>query len=469
MIPNDDMPPRQPDEDEPLEHEAGDVLDFIDETVAQITDADVDEHLRKVLDRAGYRTDPSLRFNSIMEFQAGSSQDNMADLIAAAARMQVEPWRERLRQAQQAIEDARLEADRIAAEAREEADEALSQAAKMIREAREQAERIISDAQNEAEQILAAARNQQVHETTCVEYGGAFECKSAVQVFRPPAERLATDAAAFGRFADVMGITVATNQHLPDRTGPSLFDRSDRWFSPGRGGGGIAFADEHRSQEPEEASALGKLLSVTDSGPLLAFFRCYATSTGADIFSGAGASLVRARPGVVAMQSAAAGDAANVFSQAFYQALVHNRGIDEAVRAGRIALTGWNPNTLGLVAHQDARLAAVGGADMTFRLWNPHTGHGDLDGLRALANAVDRDTAWRLANLVAERSDLDGAARILPALADADDEAAASRLADLLAALLIKQDPGEKAGWLVAAASETRPAPGVGDPAAYSR
>ncbi len=156
MIPNDDMP-RQPDEDEPLEHEAGDVLDFIDETAAQITDADIDEHLRKVLDRAGYshdqHTDPSLRFNSIMEFQVGSSQDKVADLIAAATRMQVEPWCERLRQAQQAIEDARREADLIVAEAHEEADEALSQAAKMVRDAREQAGRIISDARREARQI----------------------------------------------------------------------------------------------------------------------------------------------------------------------------------------------------------------------------------------------------------------------------------------------------------------------------
>jgi vacuolar-type H+-ATPase subunit E/Vma4 len=52
MIP-DDLP-HQPDEDEPIKHEAGDVLDFIDETVSRITDANVDEHLRKVLDQAGY-------------------------------------------------------------------------------------------------------------------------------------------------------------------------------------------------------------------------------------------------------------------------------------------------------------------------------------------------------------------------------------------------------------------------------
>jgi hypothetical protein len=33
----------------------GDVLDFIDRTVAQITGAEIDGHLREVLDQAGYR------------------------------------------------------------------------------------------------------------------------------------------------------------------------------------------------------------------------------------------------------------------------------------------------------------------------------------------------------------------------------------------------------------------------------
>jgi ERCC4-related helicase len=50
---NDDMPPRQPDENEPLDHPARDVLDFIDETVGRITDAEVEEHLSKVLDQTG--------------------------------------------------------------------------------------------------------------------------------------------------------------------------------------------------------------------------------------------------------------------------------------------------------------------------------------------------------------------------------------------------------------------------------
>jgi hypothetical protein len=50
---NDDMPPRQPDENEPLYHPARDVLDFIDEIVGQITDAEIQEHLSKVIDQTG--------------------------------------------------------------------------------------------------------------------------------------------------------------------------------------------------------------------------------------------------------------------------------------------------------------------------------------------------------------------------------------------------------------------------------
>jgi len=44
---NDDTPPRQPDgnKKKPLDQPDRDVLDFIDETVARITDAEVEEHL----------------------------------------------------------------------------------------------------------------------------------------------------------------------------------------------------------------------------------------------------------------------------------------------------------------------------------------------------------------------------------------------------------------------------------------
>lgn len=53
---NHDMPPRQPDENESAETPARDELDYIDQTVAQITDADVDERLRDVLSQTGYRS-----------------------------------------------------------------------------------------------------------------------------------------------------------------------------------------------------------------------------------------------------------------------------------------------------------------------------------------------------------------------------------------------------------------------------
>lgn len=46
---NGDMSPRQLADDKPLEHPTHDVLDFIDQTVARITDAEVDERLRGIL------------------------------------------------------------------------------------------------------------------------------------------------------------------------------------------------------------------------------------------------------------------------------------------------------------------------------------------------------------------------------------------------------------------------------------
>ncbi len=55
---NDDTPPRQPDENKkkPLDHPDRDVLDFIDETVARITDAEVEEHLHFIDEIAGRPT-----------------------------------------------------------------------------------------------------------------------------------------------------------------------------------------------------------------------------------------------------------------------------------------------------------------------------------------------------------------------------------------------------------------------------
>ena len=119
-------------------------------------------------------------------------------------------------------------------------------------------------------------------------------------------------------------------------------------FDPVRGEGVIAFADERGRRQMVGASALADLLSVADPMPRLVILNSCETAVGADtdVFSSVAATLVRTVPAVVAMQFAVTDDAAAVFSRTFYQALVHNRGVDEAVRAGRIALTGWNPDTL---------------------------------------------------------------------------------------------------------------------------
>ena len=119
-------------------------------------------------------------------------------------------------------------------------------------------------------------------------------------------------------------------------------------FDPDRGEGVIAFADERGRRQLVGASALADLLSVADPMPRLVVLNSCQTAAGADtdVFSSTAATLVRTVPAVVAMQFAVTDDAAAVFSRAFYQALVRNRGVDEAVRAARIALTGWNPDSL---------------------------------------------------------------------------------------------------------------------------
>lgn len=119
-------------------------------------------------------------------------------------------------------------------------------------------------------------------------------------------------------------------------------------FDTERGEGVIAFADGRGRRQLVGASKLAELLSVADPGPRLVVLNSCQTAAGSgtDVFSGTAATLVRTVPAVVAMQFAVTDDAAAVFSRAFYQALVHNRGVDEAVRAGRIALTGWNQDTL---------------------------------------------------------------------------------------------------------------------------
>jgi thioredoxin len=119
-------------------------------------------------------------------------------------------------------------------------------------------------------------------------------------------------------------------------------------FDEERGEGAVAFADEGGRSRLIPASALADLLSVADPAPRLVVLNSCQTAVGtdADVFSSTAATLIRTVPAVIAMQFAVTDGAATVFSRALYQALVHNRGIDEAVRGARIALTGWNSNSL---------------------------------------------------------------------------------------------------------------------------
>src|SRR5690242_4290817 len=54
MTTNDDMSPRHPSDCDTPDRVIGDDLDAVDETVAQITDAEVEEQLRRVLDQSGH-------------------------------------------------------------------------------------------------------------------------------------------------------------------------------------------------------------------------------------------------------------------------------------------------------------------------------------------------------------------------------------------------------------------------------
>ena len=119
-------------------------------------------------------------------------------------------------------------------------------------------------------------------------------------------------------------------------------------FDSEHGEGMVAFADAVGRQQRVRASALADLLSLANPMPRLVVLNSCQTATGiaADVFSSTGATLVRRVPAVVAMQFAITDEAATAFSAGFYQALANNRGVDESVRACRVALTGWHAGTL---------------------------------------------------------------------------------------------------------------------------
>lgn len=143
----------RPSEDEEPVSPPGDELDFIDQTVERITDAEIEARLRSAL-RQDRPDGPPWRVpGSPLEHVPGVMADLLADISAQAA--MAEAACVQVRRARAAVQAARREAEQIAAEAQDEADRSLIQAAQMIRVAREKAAQMISDAREEAAQIVA--------------------------------------------------------------------------------------------------------------------------------------------------------------------------------------------------------------------------------------------------------------------------------------------------------------------------
>jgi cell division septum initiation protein DivIVA len=122
----------QPDESEPLEQLFADVFTLVDKTVARITDAEVDEHLRSVLNQSGHSGPPAGQ-----PAEPGDKQARPDDMDTAARVLAL---------AQQA-------ADQVMAGALREADRARREADEMLTEARRQAEQITGDARARAESL----------------------------------------------------------------------------------------------------------------------------------------------------------------------------------------------------------------------------------------------------------------------------------------------------------------------------
>lgn len=113
--------------------------------------------------------------------------------------------------------------------------------------------------------------------------------------------------------------------------------------------GVLAFVGRDGRPDYVTASALADLLDEAEPTPRLVVLNsCQSGAAGtADLFSGTAAALAHSGiRAVAAMQFAISDVAAIAFARAFYTALTHGRGIDEAMRSGRIGILGLGRGTL---------------------------------------------------------------------------------------------------------------------------
>jgi hypothetical protein len=113
--------------------------------------------------------------------------------------------------------------------------------------------------------------------------------------------------------------------------------------------GVLAFVGRDGRADLVSASALADLLDEAEPTPRLVVLNSCQSATGGttDLFSGTAAALAHSGiRAVAAMQFSISDTAALAFARGFYTALANNRGIDEAVRSGRIGILGLGRGTL---------------------------------------------------------------------------------------------------------------------------
>ncbi|WP_159606351.1 CHAT domain-containing protein [Agromyces humi] len=113
--------------------------------------------------------------------------------------------------------------------------------------------------------------------------------------------------------------------------------------------GVLAFVGRTGRVDYVPASRLADLLDEAEPTPRLVVLNsCQSGASGTvDLFSGTAAALAHSGiHAVAAMQYSISDDAAIAFARGFYKALAHGRGIDEAVRSGRIGILGLSRGTL---------------------------------------------------------------------------------------------------------------------------
>ena len=152
-----------------------------------------------------------------------------------------------------------------------------------------------------------------------------------------------------------------TVQWLEHATWPALQDAllSGTWhvvhfighgdFDMERDEGVLALEKEGGRLHRVSAESFVDLLGQAQPMPRLVVLNACETSTagGTDLFAGTAATLVRGGvSAVTAMQFEISDQAAIAFCQGFYTALGWGRGIDEAVRSGRVAIAGAGEGSL---------------------------------------------------------------------------------------------------------------------------